>query len=294
LAVVLFSLRARARQADAVMKELSAGNLKARLQITKMDEVGQTMFSFNKMADEIEHLIEHLRKTENARKDLLRELAHDLRTPVASLKSLIETVSMRADQLPKEKLRDLLELAMKEAEYFEGLVDDLLFLGRVGEPKYKTKVENFDLADLVSLEVDSASTRYPEIEVTLQSSADVLEYDGDPSLIKRLVRNSIENAASFARAKVMFYLEVEKDVIVMRVSDDGPGFDATSLASFGQRKYSRAMTEVGGTKRISIGLGSVIMKSITDAHRGDLIAANRLSPSGDVLGAEVTMRLPRA
>ncbi|RYZ64547.1 MAG: HAMP domain-containing histidine kinase, partial [Proteobacteria bacterium] len=178
LAVVLFSLRARARQADAVMKELSAGNLKARLQITKMDEVGQTMFSFNKMADEIEHLIEHLRKTENARKDLLRELAHDLRTPVASLKSLIETVSMRADQLPKEKLRDLLELAMKEAEYFEGLVDDLLFLGRVGEPKYKTKVENFDLADLVSLEVDSASTRYPEIEVTLQSSADVLEYDG--------------------------------------------------------------------------------------------------------------------
>ncbi len=294
LAVVLYSLRSRARQADAVMEELSRGNLKARIDITKMDEIGQTMFSFNKMADEIEHLIEHLRKTENARRDLLRELAHDLRTPVASMKSLIETVSMRSDQLPKEKIRELLDLAMKEAEYFEGLVDDLLFIGRVGEPKYKTSIESVDLTELADLEVDAISARHPNIHVEMNANEELIEYDGDPSLLKRLIRNALENAASFAKNNVRLTLEKHQGAILIRVSDDGPGFDASSLSSFGQRKYSRAMTQSGGSKRISIGLGSVIMKSIVDVHRGDLGASNRVDANGDILGADVIIRLPLA
>lgn len=300
LGLVFYYLRNRGAQADVVMRELARGNLKARIPITKMDEVGQFMSAFNKMADEIEHLIEHLRKTENSRRDLLRELAHDLRTPVASLKSLIETVTERSDQLPKEKLRELLELAMNEAQYFEGLVDDLLFLGRVGEPKYKTSLENFDLADLIRLELEAISARYPKIGVEFKiaggdSETGTFNYDGDPNLMKRLIRNTLENAASFAKSAVVIELNrptVGDSAIQLNVRDDGPGFDAASLASFGQRKYSRAMTNVGGSRRISIGLGSVIMKSITDVHRGDLVASNAFSPTGDILGAEVSIRLP--
>jgi len=292
LGAVLYTIRQRALEAEQVMRELTVGNLKARIPITRIDEIGTVMLAFNKMADEIEHLIEHLRKTEHARRDLLRELAHDLRTPVASLKSLIETVNERADQLPKEKRRELLDLAMREADYFEGLVDDLLFLGRVQEPKYKTNPETFDLREMIRLEIEASSHRHPHVALEMDAPQPV-EYDGDPSLIKRLMRNAIENAVSFAKSKVTVRLRDGSEVEIV-VSDDGPGFDVVSLASFGQRKYSRAIVN-GPVKRISIGLGSVIMKSIADAYRGDLKASNRIDEvSRDVQGADVSIRLPRS
>jgi signal transduction histidine kinase len=290
LGAVLLTLRQRAREAEQVIRDLSAGNLKARIPITKMDEIGTVMFSFNKMADEIEHLIEHLRKTEHARRDLLRELAHDLRTPVASLKSLIETVNERAEQLPPEKRRELLDLAMREAEYFEGLVDDLLFLGRVQEPKYKTNAEKFDLREMIRLEIEPIQHRHPKIEVCLDG--DEVMFDGDAGLLKRLVRNAIENAVSFAKSRVDVLIRSDGKHVEIEVEDDGPGFDPASLASFGQRKYSRAIVN-GPTKRISIGLGSVIMKSIADAYRGELKAANRIDEgTRDIHGASVSIRLP--
>ncbi len=290
LGAVLYTIRQRALQAEDVIAELGRGNLKARIPISKMDEIGTVMFSFNKMADEIEHLIEHLRKTEHARRDLLRELAHDLRTPVASLKSLIETVNERADQLPREKRRELLDLAMREAEYFEGLVDDLLFLGRVQEPKYKTTTQTIDVREMIRLEIEPIQHRHPTIDVRLMG-ADV-SFDGDAGQLKRLVRNAIENAVSFARTRVEVELRVNERWVEIEIRDDGPGFDPASLASFGQRKYSRAMVP-GPHKRISIGLGSVIMKSIVDAYRGELHASNRLDDSSrDVLGARVSIRLP--
>lgn len=299
LGAVLYSLRRRAQEAEHVMRDLTSGNLKARIPVGKMDEIGQVSASFNKMADEIEHLIEHLRKTEHARRDLLRELAHDLRTPVASLKSLIETVNERSDQLSPEKRRELLDLAMREADYFEGLVDDLLFLGRVQEPKYKVVDRTFDLREMIRLEIEAIAHRHPSIAIDYEAGHEV-EFDGDPGLLKRLVRNAIENAVSFAKSRVVVRLLVHTAVSGTRsdveivVSDDGPGFDANSLASFGQRKYSRAIS-TGSSKRISIGLGSVIMKSIVDAYRGDLAVSNRIDEANrDVTGADVFIRLPRA
>jgi signal transduction histidine kinase len=290
LGAVLYTIRRRAIEAEQVIRELSSGNLKARIPLTKADEIGTVIFSFNKMADEIEHLIEHLRKTEHARRDLLRELAHDLRTPVASLKSLIETVNERADQLPPEKRRELLDLAMREADYFEGLVDDLLFLGRVQEPKYKTNPETFDLREMVRLELEASQHRHPQVEVQLTGAE--VNFEGDPGQIKRLVRNAVENAASFARSLVHVVIESDSHHVEIVVQDDGPGFDPASLASFGQRKYSRAIVN-GPSKRISIGLGSVIMKSIVDVYRGELKASNRVDEStGEIQGARVAIRLP--
>ena len=302
LGAVLYSLRQKAVEAERVMRDLTGGNLKARIPIGKMDEIGQVSSSFNKMADEIEHLIEHLRRTEHARRDLLRELAHDLRTPVASLKSLIETVHERSAQLSTEKRGELLDLAMREADYFEGLVDDLLFLGRVQEPKYKTTDRKFDLREMIRFEVESISHRHPAVAIDFAGASGEVEFDGDPGLLKRLVRNALENAASFAKSRVVISLNVlgatpgltaggATSAVEIVVVDDGPGFDASSLASFGQRKYSRAIS-TSNSKRISIGLGSVIMKSIVDAYRGDLRVAN-VSGAG-AGGAEVVIRLPRA
>ena len=117
------------------MKIFEKGNLKARFPIVRMDEIGQTMLRFNHMADEIEHLVERMKTVEASRASLLQELAHDLRTPVASLKNLIETVATKDASMQPALRVELMELALSECEYFERLVEDLLVIAQVkGSP----------------------------------------------------------------------------------------------------------------------------------------------------------------
>ena len=84
--VLFYSMRSKAHLAAQIINEkMRGGNLSARFPVGKMDEVGQLMLEFNKMADEIQRLVETIKNNEQVRMRRLQELAHDLRTPVASL-----------------------------------------------------------------------------------------------------------------------------------------------------------------------------------------------------------------
>ena len=255
-----------------------------------MDEVGHFMEAFNKMADEIERLVEDLRKMETVRRDLLRELAHDLRTPIASMKTLIETARDQDGVLKTEQRHEVLDLAAKEADYFEGLVDDLLFLGKVSEPRYRTQKTKVDISSLIEEELEPVRHRYANVKFNMDAQPEVY-VEGDPSLLRRLVRNGIENAASFANAEAKITLRREGKNVIVSLLDDGPGFSQNALQTFGQRKFSRALPE-RKNRRISIGLGSVIMKSVAEAHRGQVIATNRKKSDDSVAGADVSIVLP--
>ena len=139
LSMALFfrSLGEKAKLADSVIAELQSGNLSARFPITKMDEVGQAMQRFNRMAEEISHLVEQVKSAEKSRMRLLQELAHDLRTPVASLKSLIENLDNGDAPIDPRLHGELIGLSLKEVDYFERLVEDLLVLAQVSEPRYQ-------------------------------------------------------------------------------------------------------------------------------------------------------------
>lgn len=242
------------------------------------------------MADEIEHLIDSLRKSESVRRDLLRELAHDLRTPIASLKSLIETA--RSSAVAPGKRDELLATADREIDYFAGLVDDLLFLGRVSEPRYKSTLIEFDLTDLIDSEAEAVGARYSKVNFDLSSTPEQIFFESDIGLVRRLVRNALENAFSFACTRVSVALEQNESGISILIQDDGKGFSEESLKNFGQRKFSRAVEHSNG-RRISIGLGSVIMKSIVEAFRGKLVPCNLSNDVGETVGAELSIFLPR-
>jgi K+-sensing histidine kinase KdpD len=76
------------------------------------------------------------------------------------------------------------------------------------------------------------------------------------------------------------------------IQDDGPGFSAEALQSYGERQISRKI-ETQGSGRVSVGLGSVVMKTISQAHRGTITVSNRVdSATNQVLGASVKITLP--
>jgi signal transduction histidine kinase len=285
------SLRAKAVQAQEVLNELQKGNLKARFPITRMDELGQAMSRFNQMADEIERLVERLRTTERSRMSLLSELAHDLRTPIASLKNLVATVQKRSGPQDEATRSELLTLAGREVEYFEELVEDLLVLAQISEPRYQANREPVSLIELLEEEVEGVAAQYEgqgkEIRIERQSGLDEVQLSGDSRLLHRMIRNALDNAVSFARREVVLRIRPESQEILLSVEDDGPGMSDEAIRAFGERRVSR-MLGASRNGRLSVGLGSVIMKTIAQLHRGTLHAGNRAGGSG----ARIEIRLP--
>jgi signal transduction histidine kinase len=294
--LIYASISKNVKLADKVLSELQKGNLKARFPIHRKDEFGQAMIRFNRMAEEIENLVEHLRSVEAARTKLLQELAHDLRTPIASLKSLLETLHFKKDRLAFEVQNELMELSLQEVEYFERLVEDLLFLAQVNEPQYQLKREVLSLESLLSEEAENCALRYEQnqnkINLAILGDLSQLSVSGDAILLRRLFRNALENSFSFAKSEVKISATLTPDQkIHIIIDDDGTGFSEEGLKSFGERRLSRKLDTLH-KGRVSVGLGSVVMRTIAQAHRGETKASNRLSEDGATLGARVEILLP--
>ena len=269
-------LRKKSRQAEKIITRLKSGDLKARFDLTKADEASQLMINFNQMADAIEGLVENLRKTELARKTLLQELAHDLRTPVASLKNLQEMLIEKGDLLSPEKKKHVQELALNEVVYFERLVEDLLFLSGVNDPKYDQHFALVDFSALLKQEIEIIEN--DKLQVRYHGPEDLMLM-GNEHLLRRLLKNVLSNASRFSDKLIEVELTVNDQEIHLSVSDDGPGMESEMLSSFGEKKFSRKI-DPSNKSYISIGLGSVIMKKIMDLHEGSMVAENKVNSSG--------------
>lgn len=278
-----FFVRRKSREAEQVILKLKSGDLKARFKISQVDESSLLMRRFNEMADQIEELVNNLRTTEKARVLLLQELAHDLRTPVASLKNLQEMLLDKGHLLDEEKKRHAQFLAIKEVQYFEHLVEDLLFLSGVNDPRYSSHLKNLELSPLI--EEISEGFENDKIKIELHQEND-LHVLGDEHLLRRLIKNALSNASRFARKLISIQIIGHDNQVLVRIIDDGPGIPEKDLAQFGLKKFSRHMEE--SKDNISIGLGSVIMKKIMSLHDGDMSVQNHADG-----GLVLTFKFPR-
>lgn len=290
--LMFWSFRDRADMARDVLMRMQSGDLNARFPTTRLDEVGQMMTLFNQMADEIQRLVEQLKLNETSRLQLLQELTHDLRTPVASLRNLIETLRFEDQRLQPKAKAELMDLAYRETEYLTRLVEDLLFLALVLEPKYKAETNDVHVQNIVDAQVAAAAANHPNIQsaVVKANGAKPRHVVGNAHLMQRLFRNGLENAFSFARSKVETEIAYTNCYTVISVRDDGPGMTAEALEAFGKKRTTRYQGP-GQDGRLSVGLGSVIMQAIAVAHGGQVNIQNLFDQNGHVRGSELTITI---
>lgn len=281
LFTLTFYQRRRAHQIAEVMDQLKSGDLKARIHVGQMDEAGLLMAKFNEMAAEIERLVTNIKEAESARTEILQELAHDLRTPVASMKNFLETLLYHDEKLTSEKRKNLLSLAGNEVNYFEKLVEDLLFLSGVRELPV-TKRKSVSLKNLVQMELDILDN--PAVTTELDALED-FEVIGDEHLLRRLVKNALTNALRHAKSHVVVTIKNQDSKTILSVQDDGKGLAPEELSTFGDKKFSRKFSNEN-KDHISIGLGAVIMKKIITLHDGSMSMQNKTS------GAEIKFVIP--
>jgi len=293
LALVTLYLRGRSQQARQVIARLEAGDLQARFQPDRLDALGALMLDFNRMADEIERLVHRLQAAEDARRAMLQELGHDLRTPLTSLRTSVETLTAHGDAMPAEDRHAFLAIVRGELDYFVRLIDDLFFIADLAEPRYRRASTPVDLRELAATELQALKARRPAEAPALQLQAELPEppcpVPGDAVLLARLLRNALDNAARHARTRVTVSLHTEGPEAVLRVADDGEGMSAAQVAAFGQRRAQRIQAGAAVQPSLSLCLGSVIIKTITELHGGTLHL-----DSDSTHGTTLSIRLPSA
>jgi signal transduction histidine kinase len=237
------------------------------------DEIGRLARTVNQM-------LGRLQASSESQQRFVADAAHELRSPVASLRVQLETARDRDWAAGRDRVGDMLH----ETARMEALVDQLLLLARAGADTSWLRVSRVDLDDIVDAVVSSLGSGGA---VRIDTRAvEPVQLDGDAALLEQVVRNLVQNAADHAQSSVRVSLtSLDPEVAVLTVDDDGPGVPPDRRADIFERfvRLDDARSRVQG----GVGLGLAIVSEIVRAHRGRIRVDD--SPLG---GARFVVELP--
>ncbi len=267
------------------------GDFTSRVTDRSSDELGRLSRDFNAMADHLAKLIGQLRQSEEFQRQLLGNLSHDLRTPLASLRGYVETLELRGDALPAEQRDRYLAVLRSNVDILERLVGRMLELSRLDAGQAEFRPEEFSLPELCHEVIARSETIAAERGVTLRHDlpAELAPVRADPLRIGQVLQNLIENGIKFNRAggAVTVTVRAAGDGVLTEVRDTGRGIAAEHLPHIFERFYTADPSRGGPTH--GSGLGLAIATRILEGHGSRLEVA---SVPGE--GASFRFRLPLA
>jgi signal transduction histidine kinase len=257
--IIIWIFRRRASEVRSVVENLFQGKTEARVRIDRVDRALRLFEDINQMAAGIEFLLVELKRTDAARLELLRQLAHDIRTPLTSLRTATETLSSAGVKLSEEDFTQLTRIAHLETDYLGRLVEDLLYLAE--QQITEDPVERVDVVEATrSLLLLRGSGKQDTNVYCFSSNCDAFYLFIQRVSWIRILTNLIDNAEKHGKAPIEVELERVGSGVRLRVRDHGPGMTESGLLKYGQR-HGRAGT---------IGLGSVIVRNLVSATGGML------------------------
>ncbi len=239
------------------------------------DEVDRLGHNFNIMADRIDAQLQELKNNDAQRRELIANVSHDLRTPLATLHGYLETLILKGDSLPATERERYLQIAASHSQRLNLLVDELFELSKLESCETLLTIEPFSLAELVQDVVQKFKLLAEERGITLKSEfGNNLAFAyGDIGLMQRVLENLLENALRYTPAGGCISIELINDSnqIQVRVADTGCGIPADELPHIFERFYRLEKSRQG--KGDNAGLGLAIVKRIIELH-GSVIEAS--------------------
>jgi two-component system sensor histidine kinase BaeS len=263
----------------AAADRIASGNLEVRIEAPAIGP------EFTQLADAFNAMAARLADTETTRQRLIGDLAHEMRTPIASLEATVEAVVDGV--LPADGL--MLATLVDQTRRLHHLVADMAAVSRAEERQLDLHSRPIELASLASEAVAAARARYVaagvKLDVEVAGRAPVVQVD--PQRLAEAVANLLDNALRHTPAGGVVRVVVGADQrgAVLDVIDSGTGFDPTDAERIFERFYradsSRTRTSAGS------GIGLTIARAIVQAHGGTLTA----SSGGPGTGATFRIRL---
>lgn len=217
--------------------------------------------------------------------NFLSTVTHELKTPIAGMKALLQTLGMRS--LSEEKRRQYIEMGLQESAKLQHLVENVLAANRLGRDQMPISLQPVRLRSLLDREVENQRLVFGDsAQLTLHCDEDLM-VKADPEALHIVLENLIENAYKYSPVDPRITIRTERNGNSIRLSviDKGIGLDESETERIFEKFY-RASGEDVKAKRGS-GLGLFIAKSLVHSMDGELQASSR----GRGQGSTFSMRL---
>ncbi|MBI5878160.1 MAG: HAMP domain-containing protein [Chloroflexi bacterium] len=265
----------RIRQVESAAQAVAGGELGVRVEAHGTDEVASLARAFNRMAAQLQEAAERQQEVARLRADLIAWVGHDLQTPLASIRAVVEALADDVVDDP-QTARRYLAGAQRDVRALSALIDDLFQMAQIDAGGLRLDRAPNSLADLVSDTLESFSAMAARQGVVLEGAVapGVDPVTMDAARIGRVLSNLVGNGLRHTPAggRVVVQAAREGGQVGVSISDSGEGIRTEDLARVfeqfyrGEKSRSRA---TGGS-----GLGLAIARGLVQAHGGDISVAS--------------------
>ncbi|MDE5669951.1 MAG: cell wall metabolism sensor histidine kinase WalK [Eubacterium sp.] len=267
------------KQITEVANEIAKGNFEHEIKYKSKNELGILAESFNEMRLRVKSSIEEQSLADKKQKEMIAGIAHDLRTPLTSVKGYLEGLRDGIADTPEKRER-YMDIIYSSTCDTEKMLDELLTiskleLGSVTLNCEKIAVSDFiDYARQIGEELEKQNFDFEIIDKTKSSVILNLDTDSFSRVINNIISNSIKYRNKDIRGKIKITVFEYKNTILFEISDNGMGVDKESLPRIFDTLYraDKARTNV----RNGSGLGLAICKQIVEMHGGLIWAQSEL------------------
>lgn len=225
------------------------------------------------------------RKLQEQKKNFLLSVTHELKSPLASIKLLLQTIQKR--DLTKAQVLDFIDKSLNDIERLDDMVENMLLASKIENSSYTFPKASFNLSNLVDnivnrLQISKCDCNQQIINAEIEPK---IEITGDKFALTSVVTNLIENAVKYSSPcqSVDVKLYRNEGQIFFEVADNGIGIADTEKARIFDRFYRVGSEETRNTK--GTGLGLYIVKQVLDKHQASIKVKDN-NPSGSIF--EVT------
>ncbi len=279
--IVFWFLTRNLERISQIVWRFKNGDYSARIPGKMANDFPRLTDSFNEMADTIVENIDELKKLERLRRELVANVSHDLRTPLAIIQGYIETMQMKNANLSEAERAEYLDIIFNSSNRLSNLVTQLFEYSKLEAREIELEAEPFLLPELAQDIVKDyqvlAEGKQIDLTVCLKQKVPMVE--GDVGLIERVFQNLLDNAIKFTPKGGEICVDWKRhdtDWVQVRLVDSGPGIPAEEQEVIFDR-YRQ--TDENSQKEVGMGLGLAIARKIMELH-GSKIALDPSEENG--------------
>ena len=275
--LVFGMLTRRLRRVTEAVTAFDSGEMDTRLSVSGKDEIAQLGQAFHRMAERIRESFRKLREQDEQRRQLIANVSHDLRSPLASIQGYLETIMMKWETLTPEQQRQYLKITWNNTRMLNQLIEELFELSRLDARQIQPRLEPMNIAELVQDVVLKFQPHAEQKSIHLEARwpEKLPPVAVDVGLMDRALSNLLDNAVRYTppEGTVSVNVEVADGKIRVQVSDTGPGIPPEDEPYIFDRFYqvdkSRSSANGGA------GLGLAIAQRIVGLHNSRLFVKSR-------------------
>ncbi|QST00653.1 HAMP domain-containing protein [Pontibacillus sp. ALD_SL1] len=276
--IVTHPLLKGVRELSETSKKLAEGEFNTHIEESGPKEFKELAASYNRMADDLNQMFQKVKESEAFKQDLIANMSHDLKTPIASINSYVE--ALQDDVIEDKETRSAyLATIHTETKRVSQLIQELLELSQLerNEGALKTEFIHLDQVVIETLQEFDILLRDKSLQLDVKLDDGLKPVQAMPNQLKRVLSNLVENSIRYTQDGDKITLHISQDMFETRftLEDTGPGIEEADQQHIFERFYRVEKSRnksYGGS-----GLGLAICKEIVERHGGEIGVKSQLN-----------------